>query len=128
METVDRVVRNAGLLDEWEKHPMPPDVLSKKPSLYVPIPKHKGIYVVQYVLPHGDSYEKKYGPLFFYVRGEVAKIDKEAELIEMFKLNGRHYLLLMHGCWVGCGDHGNTLLQIKGDRFRVVFEDSTWAD
>ena len=125
---VDKTVRKSKLLKEWEQHPNPPNALSKKPILYSPIPRHQEVYIVQYILPFGDSYERKYGPTFFYAYNKVSMIDSEAEITNAFRLNGRHYLLLHHECWVGCGNLVDTLLQIRGDRVKKVLVDRTWAD
>jgi hypothetical protein len=125
---VDKIVRKGNLLKEWEQYPNPPDVLSKKPILHVPIAKRKGVYVAQYILPFGDSYERKYGPTFLYANNKAVMIDSEAEITNAFSLNGHHYLLLHHECWAGCGNLVDTLLQIRGNRVKKVLVDRTWAD
>ena len=62
------------------------------------------------------------------MNNKVIPIDSEAEIITVFNLKGRNYLLIKHGCWAGCGSVGHILLEIKGDGFKKIFEDWTWSD
>lgn len=125
--TVDNLIRKKRLITRKDEE-FYLNGLSKKPILYVPITKTKNIYITHYVLNQPPRPGMKLGPLFFYSNGKITKIDSEAIINKTFKLNDRYFVLLNHTCWAGCGDIYTTLLEIKGNRFKTIFKDATWAD
>lgn len=100
--------------------------LMKKPILYA-IPAQKNTYIIQYLIKDYHKPGVKYGPLFFYKNGKVTGLDREAEIRQAFKLNGRYFILFEHGCWEGCGDISTTLLELKENGYEILIEDASWA-
>jgi hypothetical protein len=123
---VDSIIRQKRMLTTKDEEFFA-NTLSKMPILHIPVSKHKNIYIVQYTLDLKDRPGKKYGPLFFFANGKITKIDSEAEITKAFMLNGRLYVLLDHGCWEGCGNIYTTLLEIEGNKVKIIFKDGTWA-
>jgi hypothetical protein len=126
IDAVDSIIRQKRMLTK-EDEEFFANTLSKVPILYIPVSKYKNIYIVQYTLNSTYRPGKKYGPLFFFAEGMVTKIDSEAEITKAFRLNGRLFVLLDHSCWQGCGDIYTTLLEIEGNKFKILFKDATWA-
>jgi hypothetical protein len=56
----------------------------------------------------------------FYSKGHAELILGAAELVSVFSLNGRSFVHYKFSCKVGCGFHGNIVVEFSGTTFRFV--------
>lgn len=125
IERVDAAVKAGNLYSDANRYFR--KTLSRKPLLFAPIPGNDALLVAQYVTDKPKGPGEKYGPVYLYVDGEVREIAGEAFLGSFFTLNGRHYLTLRQGCWQGCGNVGDVLVEVTDKGFRKVVEDRFFA-